>query len=180
MGHRSNSGGQLATECGGGGSDGIEQGGDATVSGPQFKTVPAISRFLVPGELEKEADALYVQASDFMGQDAFIQAYTTKRKNYTDSDGKKKKRRIAKRAYTYTEIKRSRTAFLTFAFQLIDTATGEVIENGIESTSLGIGMIAPELVDPGAVEQWLCRERGVTLSRQVGDSTGDTQNMAAQ
>ncbi|HCV24327.1 MAG TPA: hypothetical protein DGN59_12790 [Candidatus Latescibacteria bacterium] len=54
-------------------------------------------------------------------------AYTTKKQSYTNSEGKKKKRRVSKKAYTYKERSKRRTATCTFVFQLLDTATGEVL-----------------------------------------------------
>ena len=43
--------------------------------GAQVASVPAISPFLVPGELEKEADSFYAEANERMEQGAFIEAY---------------------------------------------------------------------------------------------------------
>lgn len=102
-----------------------------STEGPDFKVTGSraleVAReagipVLVMGRFTK----LYVSDSD---DDKEKKAYTTKQEKYTNKEGKKK-RKVAKKWFTYHEITKSRTANATFQYQFIDTATGNVLQTG--------------------------------------------------
>ena len=57
-------------------------------------------------------------------------AFTVKKESYTDSEGKKKKREVPKKPYTYSEVSRSAKMLCRVQYQIVQAATGEVMDQG--------------------------------------------------
>ena len=57
-------------------------------------------------------------------------AVTTRRESYTDDQGKKKRREIVDKRYTYYRIKQSQEAAFLARYQILETAAGSVIDQG--------------------------------------------------
>ena len=57
-------------------------------------------------------------------------AFTVRKESYTDSEGKKKKREVPKKRYKYYEVSRSAKMLCRVQYQIVDTATGEVMDQG--------------------------------------------------
>jgi len=57
-------------------------------------------------------------------------ACTVKKVAYTDIDGKKKKREVAKKWYTYHRVKASSEMGCEMRYRIVNTATGETIDEG--------------------------------------------------